>query len=867
MNKRPPGRLKIFLGYAPAVGKSHALLDAANRKKIEGVNIHIACLDVELSFELSPMISALAGSFIPPLSKELDIDSVLALKPDLVIVDRLAFNNPPGSRHPRRYQDVEELLSSGMDVYTTLNVQELESLRDLMSLVLGRAVTETIPDRIFQNASIIEFVDLPPEEIIQRLMQKIESGKITEDEVKPYLSIDRLSKLREIALKRAAGVLENIPIASSQYQSLDKSILPKNGSILVCVSSHPISEKLVRAGKRQADENHSPWYVLYIETPDRVIPRLPNRERLENILKLAEDLGAGIIRKTALDIPTAISAIARENNAAKIILGAPQRHAWSDWIGKTSLERLIQLVGSVEIMIIKYDGGKGISRSEVVNSPIRNNIGYLKAIGIVTITTAVSYPLHLIIEPVNLVMLYLVAVMACAFYYGRGPGILATILGVLSFDYFMVAPRFTLTVADTQYLLTFLGFFIISLVVSGLAGKVRTQVNASIQREDQTASLYTLSQELTNAYDRSAVFQVIMSQIQLTFVRNCIIWTTNGKEVMAFPELSSHIPDSSEKRAVEWVVENQQPAGRGTDTFPDLYSIFYPMVVGNQSVGVLEVSGESSSILMNQEKRKLLEAYCGMAALAIERTRLVEEQKAAQISIETERLQNALLNSISHDLRTPLATITGVLSSLRESEQSDQGVHQMDDRTKFELIDAGWEEAERLNRVVGNLLDISRLESGALHLNLQFGDLEGIIGAVLGRLKSKLEFFDLQVNIPTLLPQVLFDPGLLEQVLYNLLDNAIKYSTTLKEISISIFQNPEEILIAIQDQGIGIPIAELNHVFDKFYRSKTSANVSGSGLGLAICKGIIESHSGKIWAESNRPQGTTIWFSLPLNKD
>ncbi len=325
-----------------------------------------------------------------------------------------------------------------------------------------------------------------------------------------------------------------------------------------------------------------------------------------------------------------------------------------------------------------------------------------------------------------------------------------------------------------------------------LAGQIRSQVNASRQREDHTASLYTLSQELTNAYDRDSVLHVVINQIQQTFVRDCVIWIQSGKCLPALSQTRALVPGRSRNiSSVSWVVENRLPAGRGTDTFADSPSSFYPMVVGNQAIGVLEVKDVSRTILMNSEKRKLLEAYCGMAALAIERTRLVEEQKNAQLTLETERLQNALLSSISHDLRTPLATITGVLSSLRESEQPETGALPLDEQTRLELIDTGWEEAERLNRVVGNLLDISRLESGALKLNLQYGDLEGIIGSVLGRLKKRLEYFQIQVDIPSDIPQVRFDPGLIEQVLYNLVDNAIKYSANEKFISISISRNPQ----------------------------------------------------------------------------
>lgn len=861
-----PGRLKIFLGYAPTVGKSHAMLDAAIRKKAEGLDVQIGCLDLELNSDLLPLVYELQNSNSQTPSSDLDLDDILTRKPDLVVIDDLAHTNLPGYRHPRRYQDVEELLSAGIDVFSTLDVQELESLRDVITPITGNLAIETIPDKIFQNASVIEFIDLPPDEIVQRMNHKIEAGVLSREQNEPYLSIERLSRLREIALRRATGIIESSHPATSVGYPEEKDTHRENANILVCISSHPLSEKLVRIGKRLADENHSRWLVLYIETPDRVIPLFPHRERLETTLKLAEELGATVARKTALDVPSAISSFSRQNHVSKIVLGAPRRTFWTDWFGKTYLDRLIQQVASVELVIIKDENISSTIPKTITRSTIPWT-GYLKAVGIVTLTTAVSFPLHFIFEPVNLVMLYLVAVMACAFFYGRGPGIMASILSVLSFDYFMVAPRFSLTVANSQYLLTFFGLFVTSLVVSGLAGQIRAQVDASRQREDHTASLYSLSQELTNAYDRNSVIRVIINQIQQTFVRDAIIWLRSDKGIFPFAESEAIDVDINTNDLVEWVIENRLPAGKGTDTFPDSSSSYYPMVVGNHSVGVLEVKGVSQTVLMNSEKRKLLEAYCGMAALAIERTRLLDEQKAAQLTLETERLQNALLNSISHDLRTPLATITGVLTSLRESEQPEAGAVPLDDQTKLELIDSGWEEAERLNRVVGNLLDISRLESGALRLNLQYGDLEGIIGAVLRRLKKRLETFDLQVNIPADLPQVLFDPGLIEQVLYNLMDNAIKFTTQDRYISISITHNPQEILVSISDHGKGIPPEEMDKVFEKFYRARSVITIAGSGLGLSICRGIIQAHHGRIWAEKNLPWGTTIGFTLPLHPE
>ena len=351
-----PGRLKIFLGYAPTVGKSHAMLDAAVRKKTEGLDVKIGCLDMFLNSDLLSLVHKLQDSISELPSSDLDLDQILNLRPDLVVIDDLSHTNPPGYRHPRRYQDVEELLAAGIDVFTTLDVQELESLRDLITPIVGGSSLETIPDKIFQNASVIEFIDLPPEEIIQRLNHKIDSGELSREQNEPYLSVERLSRLREIALRRATGIIESShPITQVGYPA-NQDIARENGSILVCISSHPLSEKLVRTGKRMADEDHSPWFVLYIDTPDRVIPLFPHRERLENTLKLAEELGATVVRKTALDVPSALSSFSRQNHISKIILGAPRRTIWSDWFGRTFLDRLIQQVGSVELVIIKDEG-------------------------------------------------------------------------------------------------------------------------------------------------------------------------------------------------------------------------------------------------------------------------------------------------------------------------------------------------------------------------------------------------------------------------------------------------------------------------------------------------------------------------------
>lgn len=855
------GKLKIFLGYAPGVGKTHAMLDAAMRRKDNGASVLVGCLSTRNEPGLEALLQPLTQPGELPAA-ELDLDDVLARRPDLLVVDDLAHRNPGGYRHAMRYQDVEEVLSSGIDVFTTLDVQQLESLKDIVVEIDKRLSGETVPDRIFQRAVVIEFIDLAPEEIVMRLNNRVQSGEVRANDIAPYLSREKLTTLRELALKRASGI-----VRSSGYSGRQESIPGKQnaarGSVLVCVSSHPSSERLVRTGKRIADEQQSAWFVLYIETPERVIPIPARRQQLEKTLALAEGLGATVLRQTALEPAGSIAKFSREQQVAHVVIGAPRRRTLWEYITPSLVDRLVSKLGPVELLVIKdqveagpFAAGRG-AQSGIKPGP------YLLALLTMAAATAIGYPLHLVIEPANLVMIYMLAVTACAFYLGRGPAIFASVLGVLLFDYFMVAPRLSFSVYDTQYLLTFMGLLITGLVVSGLAGRVKAQVTASLQREDHTAALYQLSQELARVIDRNSVYQAILQQIERTFVRDSVLWLLEGESVVPVTQANAGKQDNTYETAVRWVIQNMLPAGKGTGTFSDLPSSFYPMATGSRVVGALEVKGVARSVLMDSEKRRLLEAYCSMAALAIERVNLMDGQKNAQLALETERLQNALFNSISHDLRTPLATITGVLSSLHESEMPEPGSVPLDDQTRLELIDSGWEEAERLNRVVGNLLDISRLESGALRLNLVYGDIEGIIGAVLASLRKRLEGILLEVDLQPNLPQVLFDPGLVEQVLHNLVDNALKYGAEGRQLKIAVTVKDGGLLVSVSDRGRGIPKDEMEKIFNKFERGRASLQSPGSGLGLSICRGIIQAHGGNLWVESEPGEGAIFRFTLP----
>jgi two-component system sensor histidine kinase KdpD len=852
------GHLKIFLGYAPGTGKTHAMLDAAVRRRNEGVRVQVGCLEPRSSAVSLPGKDLLTRN-APAV---VDLDALLAAPPDLVIVDDLSAANPSGSRHPRRYQDVQELLENGLDVYTTLDISQLDSLRDAPWQCHHQQNLLTVPDSVFDQAAVIEFIDLPPEELIERLRQTPEyvSGH-TPQQFEECFTVERCSILREAALRRVTGRIQtgytetNAPVATHPAA-------PLQNRILVCISSHPMAERLIRAGRRMADELNAGWVALYIETPDRVGFSAPHSEQLEKNLALAAELGAEIVKINGHNLANTILDYARENQFTRIILGNPHRSWWQDLFNTTVVDKILRQSGLIDVYVISDERGvfqPGFMDNLRVQSKWTS---YVKAILCVIAATIISYPLHLAIEPPNLVMIYLAAVVICSIYWGRGPSIMASVLSVLIFDFFMIEPKLSLTVKDTQYLITLMGFFVVSIVISNLASTISVQVEDSRLREARTNALYNLSRGLAAAPDTPTIYQTIIRQVKQTFIREAGLYLGGPTDLSRLILSDGFRPETGWEAVVRWVMEQGQPAGFGTTTYPAAVTHYHPLAAGNQVIGVLCVQFPESDRLLSAEKRQILDAYTAMAAMAIERSRLAEESNQARLSQEKEKLQTALLNSISHDLRTPLAAITGVLSTLHETERS--GYAGVDPDLRLELIDTGWEEAERLNRLVGNLLDMTRLESGALHLHLVDVDLVEVIGSVRNRMKSRLDAFPVHTEIPADLPLIPMDVALIEQVLVNLLDNAIKYSRSDETITIFAGESGDQIRIGVRDHGRGIPDEELDHIFDKFYRGKSHERISGTGLGLAICKGLVEIHNGTVWARNLPGGGVEVGFSLPL---
>ncbi len=858
------GKLKIFLGYAAGVGKTYAMLEAAHQRKKQGVNVVVGYVETHGRVETEAFVSGLEVlphrhvEYQGVRLTELDVDAVLQRRPALVLVDEFAHTNAPGSRHSKRYLDIEEILDAGIDVYTTLNIQHLESLNDVVAQVTGVVVRETVPDRVLDDASEIEVIDLPPDELLTRLKEgKVYIPEQARRAIQKFFRKGNLTALRELSLRRAAERVDDQMRAYMRTRAIPGP-WPAGERLLVCISPSSFSEKLVRTTRRLADELNAEWFAVYVDVASKPELNLANREQLGKTLQLAEELGARTRTLTGRTIPEAILAYARKHNVTKIVIGKPVRPRWREMLAGSVVDQLIYASGDIDVYVIS-------SRLEEKQPAIPDEwrphrpLGrYALGIGLVAIATLLGMSIRGNLEPANLVMLYLASTVIAAIFLGRGPSLLVSILGVLAFDFFLIPPYMTLAVSDTQYLVTFAGLFIVSLVVSTLTARVREQAEASIQREAHTSVLYTLGRDLTSATDLRHVAEIIISHISQVFGRQVAIFLRENGHLQVFASTPDYQPDTNELGVAVWAFEHDQPAGLGTDTLPAAPLRCQPLKTARGLIGVLGVRPrESGRLLITPEQRQIFDSFAHQAALAIERASLAEQARQAELLQATEKLQSSLLNSISHDLRTPLVSITGALSSLRERSLM------LDQEARDSLLETAYEEAERLNRLVGNLLNMTRIEAGAIHLKKGPCDIQDVIGAALEQLGERLAERQIIVNLPPEMNLINLDMALFEQALVNLLDNAVKYSPPDRPIDINVSQVQNTFRIEICDRGIGIPAEDLEHVFDKFYRVQRPESVSGTGLGLAICKGIVEAHGGKVQAENRIGGGTIIRIIIP----
>ncbi|MCM2358544.1 MAG: sensor histidine kinase KdpD [Geobacteraceae bacterium] len=861
------GKLKIFLGYAAGVGKTFAMLEAAWQRKLDERDVVAAYVESHGRFETDSLLSGLEiipktqVEYMGVMLPEMDLDAVLARKPQIALVDELAHSNAPGSRHMKRWQDVEELLAAGIDVYTTVNIQHFESLNDIVAQITGVVVRETVPDRLLDRAAEIRLVDIPPDELLQRLRE----GKVYIPEQAAWAA-DRFFKpgnlmaLRELSLRRTAARVDDEMRAYMESRAIPGP-WPVAERLMVCVSGSPYSEKLIRTTRRLADELNIPWFTVYIETPGGGRHLQENRERVWKDMRLAESLGSQVATVTATSVAAAVIDYAVKHNVTKIVVGKPSKPRWREFLRQPLVDQIIRLSGVIDVYVVSIESAEPKPGAAVAKPKRAISLtGYLKSLALVATVTMACELVRPYLAPTNMVMAYLLAVVLAAVRLGLKPAILTAFLGVLAFDFFFVPPRITFAVADTEYLITFAALFIVGVVISKLVATAGERAETIREREVHTDSLYYLSRDLAAAADIEAILDAIVRNFDESFNGRLAILLPEGERLEIKAASRDLHLDTKELAVADWAFRNRQPAGRGTETLVSAALLYLPLLTTASMLGVVGVKLKDEADYANPLSRRLLEAFASQATLAIERVRLAKQAEQAQILQARESLERALLNSVSHDLRTPLVSIIGVLDNLRDK------VHTLADEARRELLDTAWEEAERLNRFVGNLLDMTRLEAGGVKLKEEPCDIQDLVGCALAAIEQRLGARKIELHLERDLPFVRMDLALMTQVLVNLLDNALKYSPPESSIRLAARVEGTVLTLEVADRGPGVPEADLHRVFDKFYRIPVPEGAGGTGLGLAICKGIVEAHGGKIRAENRAGGGLRVIVTLPMTR-
>ena len=874
------GRLKIFFGAAPGVGKTYAMLSEAREKRAAGVDVVVGIVEshgraeTEALLEGFEVLPGRALDYHGVTLREFDLDAALQRHPALLLVDELAHTNAPESRHTRRWQDVEELLDAGIDVYTTVNVQHVESLNDVVAQITGVVVRETVPDSVLERADEIELVDLAPEELLQRLREgKVYMPTQAARAVENFFRKGNLIALRELALRRTADRVDE-QMRRYRHDRAIAAVWPTHERVLVCIHASPLAARLVRTGRRLATQLRVPWYVAYVETAAELRRPAPERDSAVQALRLAEQLGAEVITLSGGNVVEEILAFARSRNVSKIIVGKSTRSRWREIMFGSKVDALVRASGEIDVYVISGKAEPQPSSPISMPEPEGNWDGYAVSFGVVALLTALGVlarNLYPSFAEANIIMAYLMAVIGLALRYGRGPSILASFLGVVAFDFFFVPPYLTLAVANTQYVLTFAALLVVALVVSTLTVRLRQQAESARQRERRTSALYALSRDLANATDYPHLLRASIRRVSETFDSKVMVLLPYGDRNRLQPwgnvsgwwsdELDSRlvfVPEQRDEGVAQWVYAHNQLAGMGTNTLPGAQALYLPLVGAQGVVGVLGVKPSQPRRFVAPDQLHLLETFANQLALALERTRLAGEAEQSRIQVEAERLRNSLLSTVSHDLRTPLAGITGAASTLMDGE------NMLPATTRSELIQSIYDEADRLNRLVTNLLDMTRIESGAVQVTKEWQPLEEVIGTALSRLEGQLRQHAVDVQLPPGLTLAPLDGVLIGQVLVNLIENAAKYSPPGSPITISAQQHDHEVMVAVADRGKGIAAGDEQRIFDKFYRSVVANGTTGAGLGLTISKGIIATHGGRIWAEHRPGGGTRVQFTLPI---
>ena len=863
--KAKRGKLKVFFGMAPGVGKTFAMLEAARRELAAGRDVIIGYVETHGRKETDaltvglPIVPRRTAEYRGVTMTEMDLDAVLLRHPQLVLVDEFAHTNEPGSRHPKRYQDVLELLESGIDVFTTLNVQHVESRAEAVRQITNVSIRETLPDSALDGAEF-ELVDLPPEELRARLAAgKVyvpEAARAAQDN---FFRPGNLSALRELALRFAAEHVGQDVLAYRQAHGVGDPW--KSGQrLLVAVSASPSSASLVRWTRRLAGELQAPWLAVYVELPKPL--NEDEQARLGRHLAVARELGAEIVSTADADIVRGLLRVAREQNVTQLVVGKPIGWRALDLLrGGSLLNRLIRESGHIDVHAVRAEG-----EAPLLRRPARPRISaavlqsYGAALGVVAGVTGINAILQRWLGNQPVALIYLLSVVILAMFVGRGPTLAAATLSALLWDFFFTEPRFSLRIINAGDWMMFLTYFIVAIAMGNLAARLRAQQEAERRREQRATAMYLLTRELAQATDFADLLAIIIREVGRSFRADVALLLPEESQSEALTPYFASTWSLSEKEqsVADWTLRHRQPAGSATDTLPSAEGLHLPLTAGDHAVGVLSLHFKDRAALAT-EQRDLLDSFVRQIALVLDRQRLRDAEQQAKLVSESERLSKTLLNSVSHEIRTPIAAIGNAAANLCETPRGALNSFQR------QMVDEIQEAAERLNRLVGNLLNMTRLESGHVKAKLDWCDVADLIQATLKEIERDMGSHKVSIGTAPDLPLVRMDFVLMQQVLINLLLNVAAHTPTGTPVKIEAKIDAGLLALSVSDSGSGLPPETLPFIFDKFYRAP-SAPAGGTGLGLAIVKGFVEAQGGKVQAENQPGGGARFTVRMPLSK-
>lgn len=860
------GKLTVFLGAAPGVGKTYSMLSRAQRLKADGLDVVVGLVETHGRGETASLLSGL--EVLPRLRvahrgrmlEEFDIDAALARKPKIVIVDELAHSNPDGSRHPKRYQDIEELIAAGIDVWTALNIQHLESLADLVAQITGVTVRERVPDLVLKRADEVLLVDLPPSELIERLKEgKVYLPESASRAVDRFFRVGNLTALRELALRRTADRVDDQMVDYLKQNAIDGP-WATGERLIVCIGSDALSEKVLRVASRLASGLNAPWIVVSVERSDREVASTEHLRKVEGLFRLAEQLGAETRHIIGNDFVDEILKLARREHATQIVIGAPRRRGIERFSTRSLPQVLSRKAAGIGVHLVTPEKG-----AVAVTAPKAPTLSLamvqrsaIIAIGFVVVITAVGKAIDMFIDLPNISILFLLAVLGASVAGGYLSAFLAAALSTLAYNFFFIEPLHTFTIAAPHEVFALFVFLAVAVVAGGFASRIREQAGVARVRATALQSLYDFSRKLAGTARTEDAIWLAVSQLQTSLRRKIVLLLArNGELGVAAAWPPDTDLDVTDLAAARWTHEKREAAGRGTGTLPNSRFEFRPLLGPHGIVGVCGIEHSTERLDLNEERS--LAAVLDQTAIALDRARLAEETVAQAARLEGERYREALLSSISHDLRTPLATITGAVTSLRQLGP------RMTPENRDDLLQSIEEESGRMSRFVANLLDMTRIEAGTLKPKRDWIDVTDVVQSAVDRTRKYAPGRIIETGIATDLPLIEGDGVLLGQVLFNLLDNAVKYGG---EDAISVYarRDGQDVLISVTDLGKGIPTEDLDRVFEKFYRrGKPDGRSPGTGLGLSIARGFVEAMGGRIHAESPavKKRGTRIVMRFP----